>query len=172
MSEQEYDILDVVHELLETDRNFYGIVRFLDGGTRNHIVAAHMRNNTALIALLRLYMSQPAATNVVLNIPIQAADLSGNFFDPVVVAPTQEQIQAAVDLHVGVHDMTCSICQEPVECATRIRACGHCFHSDCISQWFTMNARCPMCRHDIRDLRAVNQEVHNEGGSVHANQES
>lgn len=169
---EEYDILDVVRELLETDRTFYGILRLLDGGTRNHIVAAHMRNNTALIALLRMYMAQPAATNVVLNIPIRAADLSGNFFDNVPVVPTFEQIQAAVELHVGVHDTSCSICQEPVESATRIRACGHCFHSDCISQWFTMNARCPMCRHDIRDLRAENTEVNNESGSVHSDEES
>lgn len=171
MSEQGYDILDVVHELLETDRTFYGIVRLLDGGTRNHIVAAHMRNNTALISLLRLYMAQPSTTNVVLNIPIRT-DVSGNFFDSIPVVPTFDQIQAATEQHVNIPDTTCSICQESVECATRIRACGHCFHSDCISQWFTMNTRCPMCRHDIRDLRAANNEVNNEGGGVHTDEES
>jgi hypothetical protein len=147
MSQEERDILDVVHELLETDRIFYGIIRLLDGATRNHIVAAHMRNNTQLITLLHQYMAQP--TNMVLNIPIRM-DASGNFFDNVPVLPTREQIQAATQHHVGVHDTTCSICQEPVECATRIRECGHCFHSDCISQWFTVNTRCPMCRYDIR----------------------
>jgi hypothetical protein len=149
MSEQEYDILNVVHELLETDRSFYAIVRFLDGGTRNHIVAAHMRNNTSLISLLRQYMAMPAVTNMVLNIPIRA-DVSGNFLDPVPVVPTYEQIQAAVEQHVNIPDTACSICQESVACATRIRGCGHCFHSECISQWFTMNPRCPMCRYDIR----------------------
>ena len=168
MSQQEYDILDVVHELLETDRTFYGIVRFLDGGTRNHLVAAHMRNNSQLINLLRTYLLQPATTNMVLNIPLRM-DTSGNFFDNVPVLPTQEQILAATEQHVGVHDTTCSICQEQVECATRIRACGHCFHSDCISQWFTMNTRCPMCRYDIRTSPAG---VNNESGGVHANGES
>lgn len=146
MSQQELDILDVVHELLETDQTFYGIVRFLDSTTRNHLVAAHMRNNANLVALLRQYMTQ---STMVLNIPIRT-DISGNFFDNVPVIPTREQILAATEQHVNIPDTTCSICQEPVECATRIRACGHCFHSECISQWFTMNTRCPMCRHDIR----------------------
>lgn len=155
MSEQEIDVLDVVHELLETDRTFYGVVRFLDGATRNHLVAAHMRNNTQLISLLRQYMLQPTTTNMVLNIPLRM-DSSGNFFDNVPVIPTREEIQAATEQHVNIPDTTCSICQETVECATRIRACGHCFHSECISQWFSMNTRCPMCRHDIRDLNAPN----------------
>ncbi len=169
MSEREYDVLDIIHSMLETDRTFYGIVRFLNGGTRDHIIAAHMRNTSALVGLLRQYMLQSPITNMVLNIPIRT-DISGNFFDPVVVAPTQQQIAAAVDQHVGVHDTTCSICQEPVECATRIRSCGHCFHSDCIAQWFSVNPRCPMCRHDIRDLRAAGNEVNNEGGRLYANE--
>lgn len=155
MSDRELDVLDIVHAMLETDRTFYGITRFLDAGTRNHIIAAHMRNNNTLITLLRNYMAQPAVTNMVLNIPIRT-DISGNFFDPVAVTPTREQILAATEQHVYIPDTTCSICQEQVECATRIRACGHCFHSDCISQWFTMNTRCPMCRHDIRDLSGTN----------------
>ena len=151
MSQRELDILDVVHEMLETDRTFYGITRFLDTGTRNHIIAAHMRNNAILISLLRTYMSQPPIANMVLNIPIRT-DISGNFFEPVAVTPTHEQIQAATEEGVQVQESVCSICQDTVETATRIRECGHYFHSECISQWFTMNTRCPMCRHDIRDL--------------------
>ena len=153
--QQEQDILDIVHEYLETDRSFYGILRFLDSGTRNHIVAAHMRNSANLIALLRQYMAQSPITNMVLNIPIRT-DISGNFFDNVPVVPTPEQVAAATEQHVYIADTTCPICQETVQCATRIRACGHCFHSECISQWFTMNTRCPMCRHDIRSLNIPN----------------
>jgi hypothetical protein len=165
---QDHDILDVIHEFLQTDQAFYGILRFLDSSTRNHIVAAHMRNNANLIGLLRQYMAQSPITNMVLNIPIRT-DISGNFFDNVPVLPTQEQIMAATEQHVGVRDTTCSICQESVECATRIRACGHCFHSECISQWFTMNTRCPMCRYDIRRRHT---ELSNESRGLHSNQES
>lgn len=157
---EERDVLDLLHEILENERTFYGIVRFLDNGTRNHIVAAHMRNLNTELSLLRQYMT--TTPNVTINIPLQGVDASGNFFDPVPVVPTPLQIQAAVERHVGVPaDTTCAICQETVPCATRIRACGHVFHDQCISQWFTMNTRCPVCRHDIRDLQRGSVNVNN-----------
>jgi hypothetical protein len=153
----ERDVLDLLHDVLENERAFYGIVRFLDVGTRNNLVAAHMRNTGVELALLRQFMASPAT--LTLNIPLGGMDASGNFFDPVPVVPTPAQIDAAVDRHVSVPDTNCAICQEAVPCATRIRACGHCFHHQCIAQWFTMNTRCPVCRHDIRDLQSnrVNQ---------------
>ncbi len=168
MSEQEgYDVLDIVNELLETDQAFYGIVRFLDANTRNHIVAAHMRNTSNLVGLLRMYMSQ--SPSLTINIPI-TTDTSGNFLDPVPVVPTREQILAAVEQHVHVQEVNCSICQESMTCGTRLRACGHMFHSQCISQWLSMNTRCPMCRHDIRDLRTTGDVQTNEGSGVHPNE--
>ncbi len=145
----ERDVLDIMHEILENERAFYSIVRFLDNGSRNNIVAAHMRNTNLEIGLLRHFIT--ASPAVTINIPL---DTSGNFFDPVTVRPTRGQIDAAVDRHIGVQDTNCAICQEVVTCATRIRACGHCFHDQCISQWFTMNTRCPVCRHDVRDLQS------------------
>lgn len=163
---EERDVLDLLHEILENERTFYGIVRFLDNGTRNHIVAAHMRNLNTELSLLRQYMT--TSPNVTINIPLQGVDASGNFFDPVPVVPTPAQIQAAVERHVGVPaDTTCAICQETVPCATRIRACGHVFHDQCISQWFTMNTRCPVCRHDIRDLQRGSVNVNNASATGH-----
>ncbi len=91
-------------------------------------------------------------TRMTLTFPTM--DISGNFFEPVPIVPTQTQINAAVDTHVGVTDTMCSICQEPVTCATRIRRCGHCFHGNCIQEWFSRNPRCPMCRYDIREEAA------------------
>jgi hypothetical protein len=174
MSESEIDILDIVHELLQAERSFYGTIRFFDGASRSHLVAAHMRNTGGLIAILRQYMTQPnRVTNMVLNIPLGTMDMSGNFFDSVVVAPNEQQIQAATERHVFVSANTiCSICQEPVSCATRLRACGHTFHGQCIDQWFTMNPRCPVCRHDIRDnLQTPRRQENNEDRRVHSDQE-
>lgn len=153
----ERDVLDVLSQLLDTDRQFYGVVRFLDGTHRTHVVAAHQRNTNLALLLLREYLRSSPVTNMTVTIPIPAAafDASGNFFDPVPIVPTSAQVQAATDQHVDVHDQTCAICQETVECATRIRQCGHCFHSQCISQWFTMNPRCPVCRYDIRSLQGA-----------------
>lgn len=151
MSDEEISMLDILNGMVEANREMYRMVRFLNGDTRNHIIAAHERNNTLLLNLMRTYMTVNTPIQYTVNIPLTGfADISGNFLDPVPVAPTREQVLAAVDMHVNVVDTTCSICQEPVSCATRIRSCGHCFHSQCIGQWFTMNPRCPMCRHDIR----------------------
>jgi hypothetical protein len=150
MEDDQRDVLDVLSQLFETEEHFYEIVRFLDGQHRTHVVAAHQRNVSLALGLLRDYMRAPASMTITVPIPVGAMDVSGTFFDPVPVIPTPAQIRAATDLHVAVHDQNCAICQEPVECATRIRHCGHCFHSGCIGEWFSMNPRCPVCRHDIR----------------------
>ena len=166
-------MLSILHEIMETDRSFHTILRFLDGSTRNHLAAAHMRNTNLALNILRQYAAAPPTRSMVINIPLTAADLSGNFFDPIPVVPSQQQIAAAVERHVGVSaETTCSICQEQVSCATRIRACGHSFHDSCIQQWFTMNPRCPMCRHDIRDLEPPRRQgSRNESDSMHSDEE-
>lgn len=175
MSDREdLDILDVLHEIVQLERTFYGTTRFFDMASRAHIVAAHLRNTNAMIGLLRQYMTQPnRITNMVLNIPIGLdRDLSGNFFDPVPVVPTQAQITTATDRHVNIPDTNCAICQDSVTCATRIRACGHCFHPQCIDQWFSMNARCPVCRHDIREnLQTPRRQERNEDHRLHSDEE-
>ena len=164
---EELTALDVLHSLFETERNFYGIVRFLDGATRNNIVAAHMRNmNLALQAIRAIIDTRaPAVTapSLVMNI-----DLSGNvlrnFFDPVPVVPTQEQISAATERQIPVTNISCAICQDSIQTATRLRACGHCFHDTCIQQWLNINTRCPVCRHDVREPLTRGEQVnHNEG---------
>ncbi len=167
----EYSIFEAIRDITQTDRAFYSVVRFLEGNTRNHIVAAHMRNTSQLIALLRTSIvleQRPIRTeNIVMNIPLNSIlDPSGNFLrtfmDPVVVVPTPEQIRAATEAHVRVVDTTCAICQDGVTCATRIRHCGHSFHPQCIGEWLTMNTRCPVCRHDVRDLRRGNDTTDND----------
>ena len=145
-------MLDVLREIFETERTFYGTVRFLEGQTRNHIVAAHLRNTGLALAILRTFMDRPAQpASLVMNI-----DLSGNvlrnFLDPVPVVATPEQISAAVQTNVQtLANDTCSICRDVMNSASRLRSCGHCFHPECINQWLGMNTRCPVCRHDIRD---------------------
>ena len=141
------DVLEILRDLFNTERTFYQTIRFLDSETRNHIVAAHMRNTSMVLSLLRTFMTQPQTATMVINM-----DLSGNFFDAVPVVPTRDQITAATETHRGVPpNTTCAICQDEVTCSTRIRACGHNFHGACIDQWFQMNPRCPVCRHDIRE---------------------
>jgi hypothetical protein len=158
--EIERTLYDVYHDMYETDRSFFNSIRFFDTNQRSTLVGQYLRNTNLALSILRTYENFQARnppTRMVLNIPLNiGSDISGNtsthsFFDPVPVVPTPQQIRDAVDTHVGTTDTTCSICQEPVSCATRIRGCGHCFHGHCIQQWFSMNPRCPMCRFDIRD---------------------
>ena len=159
---EEYDVLDLMRDLSATDRAFYQIVRYLDSGTRNHVIAAHYRNQGVALSILRLYMTQNQTATMVLNLPIRSGiDVSGNFMDPVRVSPTTLQILLATEEHVNLPDTQCSICQEPVVDATRIRHCGHCFHSGCIGPWFEMNPRCPMCRYDIREYNPLRTGVTN-----------
>jgi hypothetical protein len=173
MSESEIDVLDVVHELLQVERAFYGTVRFFDNASRSQLTAGHLRNTNNIIALLRQYMTEPGrVASMVLNIPLRTMDLSGNFFDPVTVTPTQAQIRAATEDHIDMTDTTCAICQEGVTCATRLRVCGHAFHGQCIQQWFTMNPRCPVCRHDVREnLQTPRRQEGNEGDRLHSDEE-
>lgn len=171
--------MSILHEMMQTERSFHNIVRFLDGNTRNHIVAAHMRNMTQILAILRAVTTppQPVSERFVMNMNVPFSTLldpSGNFLrnflEPVTVAPTTAQIEAAVENHIGTTDTNCAICQENVTCATRIRPCGHCFHSSCIREWFSMNPRCPVCRHDIRDLQRGDSHTTNDN-RVHTDEE-
>lgn len=169
-------MLDAIRDITETDRAFFNIVRFLDGNTRNHIVAAHLRNTSIAYQLLR---QRPAARqeNVVMNIPLASLlDPSGsfmrNFMEPVPVMPTREQIRDATTILTTVPpDTQCSICQEAIAGVhTCIRHCSHRFHQDCIHQWFEVNPRCPVCRHDIRDLQTNTRNITNDN-SVHSDEE-
>jgi len=171
MESEELTVLDIIQEIMETDRAFYTFARFLDGSTRSSVVLAHIRRTNTALSLARQFLTTPTRTTMVMNIPLNF-DASGNFLDPVPVLPTREQINAAVELHVNPEEeTTCSICQEAVTCATRIRSCGHCFHGDCIREWFSMNSRCPMCRVDIRDLQSNGRVNSNEGSSLHSDEE-
>lgn len=174
MDDEEYTPLTAIRDITETDRAFFSIVRFLDAPTRNHVVAAHLRNTSSALAILYSHVLQNRSRNTrfTVNIPLGMFDSSGNptFLEPVPVVATREQIAAGVETNAMMFDYNCAICQEPVTAATRIRACGHAFHAQCINQWFSMNTHCPVCRHDIRDLNSTSTQSGN-ASSVHSDEE-
>lgn len=157
------NVLDLLNEITHTDRTFFASMRFLDGQTRSQLTALQLRNTSAMISVINRYMVQPQ--RMVINVPLNNA----TWMDPVPVIPSAHQITQATETNVRFVDTTCSICQDIVEEGTRIRACGHCFHAHCIDQWFQQNPRCPMCRHDVRDLRAPVVTNDNEGDRMHTN---
>ena len=85
-------------------------------------------------------------------------DMSSNFFAPVVVRPTDSEIEDATmsvlyDSTI-YHQNTDPIDQAPFddeEVLTCILYCNHIFRPDNIRRWFNNSVLCPLCRHDIRE---------------------
>ena len=146
-------ILDVLDSVLNTNRIFYQSVRVLDGNRRENIIETHERNIAVLLGLVRSYMAvESPMYSVRYNVTIPN-NLPPGWNDPVIVHATPEQILAATETATPQDDSgNCAICQETLTSpATRIRHCGHSFHTTCISEWFTRSVHCPNCRHDIRN---------------------
>jgi hypothetical protein len=75
------------------------------------------------------------------------------FMDPVVVRPTEEEIQRATVIEVVEEEGICAICQSEMSVGSEARSlseCEHTFHPGCIDTWFQRSVHCPVCRHDIR----------------------
>jgi hypothetical protein len=148
--DNQINILDVIHGMNATDRVFYQTLRFLGSeNDREALIATHQRNNASAMSLIRLHSMRSTRTvqytaTIPLTFPV-------GWDEPVVVRPTAAEIATATQ-SVEISDYTCSICQEEIEGAgaTRLRFCGHSFHTACISEWFTQSVHCPMCRHDVR----------------------
>jgi hypothetical protein len=75
------------------------------------------------------------------------------FPEPVVVAPTPQQITDAFQHVTPLPEGSCSICQdsfsETLGCV-RLRNCRHTFHRTCATTWYSRSVFCPLCRNDIR----------------------
>jgi hypothetical protein len=82
------------------------------------------------------------------------------FFEPVPIVPTQEQIASSSVLYNSIDDSEearCSICQDDIRFGEEVRSLTHCdhfFHRSCIDLWLQSSVRCPLCRHDIRESSA------------------
>uniref|UniRef100_A0A6C0JGI1 RING-type domain-containing protein n=1 Tax=viral metagenome TaxID=1070528 RepID=A0A6C0JGI1_9ZZZZ len=104
------------------------------------------------------YMIYPTGTIPPVNTPLQ---------ENVVVAPTQQQIDAATinynfHLESAQSNTTCPITLEEFsdnDPVCRIRHCGHTFRHSAIQNWFRSNVRCPVCRFDIRDHIENNSQL-------------
>ena len=78
---------------------------------------------------------------------------------PVVIRPTQNQIDRATELLSFSEirqpaNLSCPITQEvflPNDQVRRIKYCGHLFSDSNLMTWFDNNVRCPLCRFDIRN---------------------
>jgi hypothetical protein len=146
-------ILDTLDSLLQTERTFYQSVRILGANRAETVIETHQRNTAVLLGIIRSYMAvESPLYSVRYNVTVPNT-LPPGWNDPIVIHPTSQQISAATEATSPDDDAgNCAICQEGLTgTVTRIRHCGHAFHPNCISEWFTRSVHCPNCRHDIRE---------------------
>lgn len=77
-----------------------------------------------------------------------------NFMNPVIVRPTQQQIENNSEIVRDISGQSCAVCQDTIRADDTCRylsTCRHVYHQSCIDQWFTRSVFCPTCRHDIRE---------------------
>lgn len=151
--ENDVCILDILDGLLHTERSFYQTVRILRETRREDIFETHQRNIAVILGIIRSHMAIESPNfSVRYNVTIPPT-LPTGWNDPVIVHPSLEQIASATETIVPTEDSgNCAICQESLTSpASRIRHCGHSFHTTCIAEWFTRSVHCPNCRHDIRE---------------------
>lgn len=146
----ESQLLELLEVLAEGRNDF--IVRTMQltpHQQRGAMLSRFMLNEVCYLELLnRIYQNglrtQAASAVVTFTIP-------SNFTDPVPVIPTQAQIDSSLET-IQSTTSNCAICQDSISSGgCKIRQCGHVYHRSCILNWFALNVRCPVCRHDIRE---------------------
>lgn len=163
------DVMELLMLLARGRNEFFSNenIRLLNYPARTGIMSRYMNSEAFMLELVnRLYTNHlySGVANAVLSLAMPA-----RFNDPVVVAPSQLQINAALENHDNP-DSPCAICQEAITSnGVRIRQCMHSYHRACISNWFSMSVRCPVCRHDIRE---VDQPAQTSSASVQTTAQS
>jgi len=143
------NIFAILELMLEGRNGFLNnSIRAIDYNARSNIISRYMLNDAVMLDFLnRMYVQRtPLTTFVTLTLPNNP-----NFMDPVSVTASAEQIENALEV-VGSANTSCAICQDAITTnGVEIRHCSHSFHRTCITNWFAMSVRCPVCRHDIRE---------------------
>jgi hypothetical protein len=144
---EQVDPLDVILGFFNTQRSMHSHIPRVPFEVRGDILLQNERNLGMLLSYLARHYRDPTTTSMVFNIP-----LSDDFLNSVPVAPTTAQIRASTTHNITMtEEVQCSICQEMATQVTKINHCNHLFHDNCLTQWFTLSPRCPVCRHDIRE---------------------
>jgi len=152
------NVFNIIDGLIEGENNFLTMqaLRLIPYGQRASIIDHYLRLHDRYIETVNTVVRQNTiqrATNSILTYTFPL-NVPSTFQEPVIVAPTVDQISNAVQEEPNPTG-SCAICQEQVSSsAWKLRHCGHVFHRSCISQWFQTSVRCPVCRHDIREHSA------------------
>jgi len=120
--------------------------QYLGYDNNNHNLLTNILNDP----LLSIF---PELSVLPLNISFSRDNLQ-----PVIVRPTTEQIEAATNIHTidtANNSGVCAVCLSGYEIGDEVRSINHCnhtYHKECIDRHFEGSVRCPLCRHDIREV--------------------
>ena len=160
MASLSHGVIAVIRELLESETSFFRTAVGMPEPQRTRSIGNRARMTQDILALLRVIITPPPTTQrFVVNIPLRE-----DTFEDVPVLPTANHLAAALEHDIPFNDSNCAVCQESMESGTRLRNCGHGFHTACITNWFSMNPRCPVCRDDVRVLRPMGPSAPNASG--------
>jgi hypothetical protein len=146
-------VIAVVRELLESDLIFFRLAVALPEPMRTRVIGNRSRLNQDVLNIMRMALDPPTQQRFVVHVPLDTAQ-AGEWSEPVRVTPSVQQLASAMEHDVDTQDGNCAVCQDTVGSGTRLRNCGHVFHRTCITNWFEMSSRCPVCRDDVRVPRA------------------
>jgi hypothetical protein len=149
-------VLTVINELARARTSFFNlpfVVHTDDGTLANQFFTSEANYLRILTRIVH-----DRSTPITISFPIPA-----NFGEPVIVAPSPEQINAELEPYASSSQQSCAICQDQISSdGVRLRGCRHVYHQACIRTWFGASVRCPVCRRDIRE----NQEAQTSSAST------
>ena len=126
-----------------------------NSGILNQLLNRSLRDITYYYEIPQFNNTNTLAINSIFRQLLQ------EYESPVPIIPSDEDLAANTTI-VRIDDITtpnsCTICQEDYvvgDTIRKINQCTHYFHKSCIDSWFLANARCPVCRHDIRNADAA-----------------
>ena len=159
MSSLSHGVIAVVRDLLEADTAFFRMAIGLTEPQRSRVITNRVRMTDNILSIMRILVAPPQQPRFVVNIPLRQEN-----FEDVLVTPSSAQLEAACEHDIHIEDGNCAICQESVTVATRLRNCSHTFHRGCITNWFGMSSRCPVCRDDVRVQRPTDHPASTPSG--------
>ena len=154
-------IQNIIHQNIQNNRNSRNQRTQRNNNVRQPYVTTSNSSLMDSYSSLLLNILFPDETSYTIDY-IQP-NQEGLFMEPVPVYPSQEQIENATStlLYREIENplnQSCPISLEPFhenDPVTLIKYCGHIFKPSEIQSWFQTNARCPICRYDIRSFSST-----------------
>lgn len=157
-------MFDILESLIDSRVGFFSntINRIPgQGQSRSTLMSRFMLNELCYLEMANRVYQNSVRDHTLTNLlgATITLNMPNNFTDPVTVAPTDAQIETATeDVIPESQETPCAICQDHLgSSATRLRHCGHLYHRTCIRSWLSVSVRCPVCRHDVREVGPASQ---------------